>query len=507
MKMKKWLMPVVFAALLGSVFGKSEFGFNYWPHGYASECLNDSLWPSQKPIIEADLDHISSLSGHVIRITFWPYPSGWPISWPLQPEYHQQTERIEEFLGLCHARDIKVIVCFSNGHVLNGYGPRWTQHETYGNGSPEGFQVFLDHAVSWINGLIDAIEASAYKDTVIYYDLQNEYHHSDQNIGDYARALYDRSHAPAGKRGFSVLMWQPRTGDYDVDSEDLAYQLSKGGPRPLDFVEFHAYPGAADGIEGAYPVPRADSFYDEVKDDFPNATIVLGESGHSAPDAKIEQYQQTLVADLATQCINKGFRYHLAWMFWDDTPDPGKQDFGWGDDPHTPKDVMGGLSALLGSMYNPDMEILDDGAPKSWSAGGTVPVRFSAAGPDDAASNTHYARLEVVSPKQRSGDVWMISPSTAVHGGTLYFNSFIRSNLKNVHMVVHEYDQNNNEIRRTEGASFNPSSAWNNYLQRTGSFSVDLMPAAKTVRITIEGSIGENASYLDVDTVSLYEKR
>ncbi|RKX35961.1 MAG: hypothetical protein DRP64_19030, partial [Verrucomicrobia bacterium] len=228
MKMKKRLMLVAFATLLGSVSGKSEFGFNYWPHELASDCLNDSLWPSQKPIIEADLDHISSLSGHVIRITFWPHPSGWPITWPLQPEHYQQTGRIAEFLALCHARDIKVIVCFSNIYVLNSTGPAWTQYERYGNGSPEGFQLFLDEAVTWMNDYIDAIEASTYKDTVVYYDLQNEYDHLDQNIGDYVRAVYDRSHAPAGKRGFSALMWQPWTGDHDVDIEDLAYQLSLG---------------------------------------------------------------------------------------------------------------------------------------------------------------------------------------------------------------------------------------------------------------------------------------
>jgi len=501
MKMKKWLMLIAFATLLGSVFGNPEFGFNYWPHERASDCMNDSLWTSQKPIIEADLDHISSLSGHVIRITFWPHPSGWPITWPLQPGYYQQTGRIAEFLELCHDRDIKVIVCFSNGNVLNSTGPAWTQYERYGNGSPAGFQLFLDESLDWMNGFIDAIEASAFKDTVIYYDLQNEYDHLDTNIGAYACAVYDRSHAPAGKRGFSALMWQPWTGDHDIDIEDLAIQL--GGGRPLDFVEFHAYPAAADGLVGAYPVPGIESFYDEVKEDFPNATVVLGESGHSAPDATVEQYQQTIVADLATRAINKGFKYHLGWMFWDHTPGPQYQEFGWGDDPHTPKDVMGGMSDLLGILYNPDMEILDFTSPKSWSAGGTVPTSFHSAGPSDTASNDYYARLQA---NQDSGEVWMLSPYTPVYGGILYFNSYIRSNLDNVRMGIIEYDHNGTELRRTEGASFNPAWAWNNYLQRTGSFSVDLLPPTEFVHIAILGSIVENPSYLDVDTVSLYEK-
>ncbi len=494
----------VVGALPPLVSGPSEFGFNYWPHGMASECLNDSAWPTNKPIIEADLDHIASLSGNIIRITFWPHPSSWHINWPLDPEYYQQTGRIAEFLALCHARDIKVIVCFSNGYVLNGTGPAWTQFEMYGNGSPAGFQLFLDDTVLWMNGFIDAIEASTYKDTVIYYDLQNEYDHRDQNIGDYARAVYDRSHAPVGKRGFSTLMWSPWDGDHDVDVEDLAYQLSLGGSRPLDFVEFHSYPAAADGLAGAYPVPSVEAFYDEVKEDFPDAAVVLGESGHSAPDATVEQYQQSIVADLAIRSINKGIKYHLGWMFWDHTPGPENQEFGWGDDPHTPKDVMGGLSSLLGSMHNPDMEILDGGIPQFWSAGGTVPVSFIAAGPSvDAASNDYYARLQA---NQSSGDVWMVSPYTPVYGGILYFNSYIRSNLDNVRMGVIEYDHDGTEIRRTEGASFNPAWAWNNYLQRTGSFSVDLLPKTEFVHVAIAGSIVENPSYLDVDTVSLYEK-
>ena len=198
---KQWLMFVAFLACFALsseiLSAQSEFGFNYWPHGYASECLDDSEWPAQKPIIEADLDHIASLSGNIIRITFWPHPSAWHINWPLDPEHGQQTGRMAEFLALCHARDIKEIVCFSNGYVLNATGPAWTQYEMYGNGSPEGFELFLDDTIIWMNGFIDAIESSAYRDTVVYYDLQNEYDHRDQNIGAYARAVYDRSHAPA----------------------------------------------------------------------------------------------------------------------------------------------------------------------------------------------------------------------------------------------------------------------------------------------------------------------
>ncbi len=502
---KKLFRLVAFAALLGSVSGQTEFGINYWPYGQASECLNDSAWPTNKPIIESDLDHISSLGCSVVRLAFWPHESGWHISWPRDPEYYQQTVRMEEFLGLFHERDMKVIATFPKEYASNLYGPAWVEH--YGD-TPEGFESFLQDSADWVNGFIDAIEASPYNDTVLFYDLVPEYEEEDLYLGAYARAMYDRGHAPAGKRGISVLTWEPWTGDHDTNLIHLAQALSEGGSRPLDFVDVHSYPSASDDLiieyPWAYPFPDLETMYNMAEAVFPNAIVVVGESGHSAPDSTEEQEQQEVVLALATQAMNLGIKYHLGWMFWDDTPNPPNQEFGWGDDPHTPKDVMGGMSDLLGGMHNPDMEILDGGVPQSWGAGGTVPVSFIAAGPGaDAASNDYYARIQA---DQDSGDVWMVSPYTAVYGGILYFNSYIRSNLSNVRMAVHEYNHDGIELRHTEGASFNPAWAWNNYLQRTGSFSVDLLPQTEFVHITIVGSIVENPSYLDVDTVSLYEK-
>lgn len=479
--------------------GTSVFGVNYWPPDYSCQVLTDANWASQRSAVAADLDHIASLGGGVIRLMFWPEVCGFDLpqsgSATLKPEYYQETANLPDLLRLATERNIKVFVAFGNDYLTAGptSGGQWWQY--YYNDRPDQvakFTAFLGDSGNWVDRLVDVVESSAYRTTVLYYDYQNEYHKTIPYMAWYLTYLYDWSHIPAGKRGASVL-------NVPDDDADMQYQL---GSRQLNFVDFHSYPDISfnSDIEG---------IYDRLRSMFPGATVLLGEFGWQSNNGG-EGRQQTEVINLANRARAKGIPYYLNWLLYDGIFGPSSGGYGWGDhDRHSPKNIMGGFSQVQHLVANGDMELTAVGQPQNWSAGGTIPVTLMAGGPaqSDAATNDWYGRLQVNG--QSSGRVWMVSDLTPVQGGhRLYANSFIRSNMRDVRMEVVEYDAYYNSLTTDTGPTFTPTGwSFNNYLQRGGTWSVQLGSQTRYVIVLISATVMSNPAYLDVDTVSAWEDR
>ncbi|WP_266157986.1 hypothetical protein [Dyella silvatica] len=505
----------------------NTFGFDYWPAGHGDDTLYNANWPSLSPTVQADLDHISSLGGGVIRIFFWPQVSGFTVSSGNGGQFNSQLTEISgnlpSFLKLCADRNISVIVTFGNNYYSDNDPtsglPWWAW--AYGN-TNQGFSAFLNDTATWMNKIVGAIESSPYANSVIYYDLENEYFQQTTNAQWYISFLYDWSNVPDGKRGVSVLNAAP-------DAADLAFALNnaagpKLGTRHLDYVDFHSYitPQTYPNYVSNTPSQAAAT----VKSIFPDAAIVMGEFGYQTGDTSPNGSADTLQQQRATlNAINDaqqaGVSYYLNWLIWDAIA-PAQRTPAFGANPNSPRDVMGGVSAALGILYNPDMEIVSNGAPAGWSIGGTVPATLSSQsgyGVGNASTNYNYAR---VSTSQTSGAVWMVSNQFPVKGGRqLFMNSYIRSSMRNVGMAITEYDQNRNSIKSDAGPTFNPTS-WGfvNYLQQISSscsgaavaqdqcsWNVTLQPNTAYVIISFNAQPGATApSYLDVDTVSAWQR-
>lgn len=505
----------------------STFGFDYWPAGHGDDTLYNANWPSLSPSVQADLDHISSLGGGVIRIFFWPQTSGFTITPGQGGQFNSQLTEISSnlpsFLKLCADRNISVIIAFGNNYydgTNSATGQPWWV-AAYGN-SNQGFSTFLNDTNTWIKTLVTAAESSPYANSVIYYDMENEYYSGTMNGPWYISFLYDWTNIPDGKRGVSVL----RVPD---DANNLSYVLAnapgpKLGTRRLDYVDFHSYitpqsfPGYASNTP-ANAAPVLQSF-------FPDATVLLGEFGYETNDSSPNGSTDTLNQESATlQTINDaqnaGVSYYLNWLLWDaiglDAQTPA-----FGANHNSPRDVLGSVAAALGIVSNPDMEAVNNGAPIGWSLGGTVPANLSSQagyGAGNSATNSHYTRVSTTST---TGALWVVSDQFPVKGGRqLFLNSFIRSSMRNVGMAVVEYDANRNRIHDDTGPTFNPS-GWGyvNYLQQIAStcsgnaitqdqcsWNVALQPNTAYVAITFNAQPGAvPTSYLDIDAVSAWQR-
>jgi hypothetical protein len=505
----------------------STFGFNYWPAGHGDDTLYNANWPTLSPSVQADLDHMSSLGGGVIRIFFWPQTSGFTITPGQGGQFNSQLTEIASnlpsLLKLCADRNIGVIIAFSNNYyngIDSSTGQPWWV-EAYGN-SNQGFSTFLNDTNTWMKSIVTAAESSPYADSVLYYDLENEYYSGTLNGPWYISSLYDWTNIPDGKRGISVLR-------VPEDANNLAYVLAnasgpKLGTRRLDYVDFHSYvtPQSFPNYSSNTPTVAAP----QLRSIFPDATVLLGEIGYETDDSSPNGSTATLNQETATlQTIhdaqNAGVSYYLNWLLWDaisvyaQTPT-------FGTHPNSPRDVLGGVSAALGIASNPDMEIVNNGVPLNWSLGGTVPASLTSQagyGAGNSATNSHYARISTMST---SGALWVVSDEFPVKGGRqLFLNSYIRSSMRNVGMAVVQYDANRNRIHADSGPTFNPS-GWGyvNYLQQIAStcsgaaiaqdqcsWNVTLEPNAAYVSITFNAQPGAvPTSYLDIDAVSAWQR-
>jgi len=476
----------------------STFGNNYYmPYGldYEGYFLHDVNWPALRPVVEADLDYLASQGTGVIRLALWPHTTGWRLlgageGGEFTTEGDEVRANLPEFLALCHERNIQVIAVFANVWFSGGNGDpghRWWMN------AYDVFGDFLVDTAAWMRGFVEAIEASPYANAVIFYDYENETYANRGNMAPYLRYVYDSSGVPEGKRGVSVL-WVP--GDIDFLISELATDVNPDvGVRRLDFIDFHSYP--------AYPhLPNIEQAHDYVKTAFPDSTIVLGEFGRTCAAPSEEVNQQTTVLDVMNRAIAMGVSYFCHFTLWDDSPP--SVIYGLGYDPHAPKDVLGGIAELTSMAPNPDMEAQTEGHPTDWTAAGTVPLTYQGMGlTTDAATNGWYARIHVDFPDP--GYVWFTSaPIPVAGGGRAYMNSFVRSGMQDIRMVLHEYDEGLNQIAVTNGPAFTPVGwSWNNYLQRAGSHHVDLMPDTRHIIIGVTAETEGGEEYLDLDTVSL----
>lgn len=135
-------------------------------------------WPGLKPKVAADLDHIASLGGGVIRLTFVADQCGFP-----EP---QVTQYLLELLQLASERKIKAIITFGNTSLVCGPYPSPTPPD-WDNCSPQdghtrwwmlsysNFADFLGVSQYWIDRVVSAVRDSGYSSTVLFYDYQNEY--------------------------------------------------------------------------------------------------------------------------------------------------------------------------------------------------------------------------------------------------------------------------------------------------------------------------------------------
>jgi hypothetical protein len=476
----------------------SRLGLNYWPQGYGPDALTDANWRTLRPIVAADLDQIASLGGGVVRLMFWPELSGFHLGGKggggqFTPELDEEARNLVDLLSLAYARGIQAIIVFGNSYFDGGNGQpghRWWQ-DAYASFTP-----FLADTKRWVDTIVNAVEGSPYRGDVIYYDYENEYFTDHPNMGLYLTYLYDGSAVPMGKRGVSLL-------NVAHDLDDLRHQLDSAvgpelGRRRLDFVDFHSYP------PGLNPDVKASR--DAVQALFPDSTVLLGEFGGEAATAAAEDAQQQVVVDVVAKARANGVPYYLNWMLWDDTPAPSLK-FAWAYDRHRPKNALGAVVAASSLVANADFEQRNGAVPAAWSAGGTVPVELFAMGParSDAATNGSYGRVRV----QTAGNAWLSSsPFAVTHGGPLFVDAYIRSNMKWASVDVHEYDASMHELRMTEGRPFAPTGwSYNNYLQRVGSFSVWLGSDTRFVVVAVGGETGaELPAYLDVDTVSVSQQ-
>jgi hypothetical protein len=481
----------------------TTFGFNYWPPGYSSDCLY-SNWPSLRPQVAADLDHMRSLGAHVLRLMIWPQSSGFVITQnaggAFTQDYLTLKSNLVDLVGMAKERNMKVIIAFGNSYLTSGPSPGafWWQL-AYTGSNPDAFTKFLVDSVTWINGIVTSLQESTSSDAVLFYDFQNEVTSDSLNYQWwYVSFMYDWSVVPAGRRGVSIL-------NAPQDAQTLANVLAQDPqpnlpPRSLQFVDFHSYPAlsANANIELAY---------DAVKASFPTATVMIGEFGRSASATVDEPAQQTTILDILSRAQVKDIPYLLHWMLWDYAPPAPDQVAGMGySSPHRPKSVMGGVSTTLNLVPNADMESAVGSPalqPSGWVSGGTVPITLVAGGPDrtDAATNNYYARVMTSSA---SGLVWLVSSSFPVIGGQpLYANAYVRSNMINIQIEIVQYDANYMRLADLTGPAFTPIGwSMNNYLQRVGSFRFGLDARARFASVVVSGYTVANPSYLDVDTVS-----
>ena len=474
-------------------------GFSYWPYERANNsCLNDENWYTFRPIVERDLDQMSSMGVDHVRFLIWP-GYGWSLSSGLNADYYEQTENIVDLLSLVAARGMQAWLVFGNSYqdIGNGTPGHYWWMNAYDNNSV-GYTEFLLDTKEWIDGYVNAIESSSYKTTVFAYDIGSEYKRQVTNEGWYIRFLLDHSAIPFGKRNVSVLRI-----DGNTDLTDLAYQLTisphNGVARRLDFVDFRIYP---DNYYLHMPVEEARNTCQSV---FPHSTIFMGESGYFCANSINEPNQQNAILDVLEQVDNMAapIPYYCQWRLWDGST---SGDYGWGYSPHSPKDILGGMSDALGLVYNGDMEIVSSGKPGGWDSGGTVTVALtSGTGYAEAATNTYYGRLTANSS---TGSVWMTSSVVTVSGGKkFYANAYMRSNMKNISISVVQYDANMNYIATSTGPTFTPSGwSWNDYLPRAGTWSASLNANTRKVIVSINGTCQANPAYLDVDAVSAWER-
>jgi hypothetical protein len=510
----RWLqLTALMLIFAGGIFAHSSsvraagtFGFAYWPQGYTNDALFNRNWAVARPAIEKDADQMASMSVGAVRLVFWPPVSGYIITQNgggrLNSDYYEMLSHLPSLISIFQQRKIKVMISFANSYLdlRNKWGGgnwQWA----YG---PQGFAKFEADSALWMTGVINAIGANS---NIVFYDYLNEVHNDPSyllNGWAYVNYMYDHTPVPAGKRGISLCLMPE-------DANVLKQQL---GWRTWDFIDFHSYP-VPDGV-GSVPVnANIQATYTQIKGLFPNATVLMGESGRQAPSSSYEAAQSITDLDILNHAQNvTGLAYYMNWTLWD-WPGLQNQAFGFGYNPNSRKDVMEAVTNKFSQIYNAGLEIVNGTAPNQqpawWSANGTVPVSFTARPQNTARGSTNrsYGHLSVTN--LTAGTVWVVAPQMNVSNKSkLYLNFYYRSSIPQVWVEVHEYYNDaygNLKERVSRSPIVSGSSGWSNFLQRSGSWSQPLSSTTTRVTVAIVGAHRAGyVEYLDVDTLSAYTK-
>jgi hypothetical protein len=514
--MKNTLSQLKLAALALTLLGLGDFtaqgastlGFNYWPSGWGcpngycdSRVLNDANWPANKALVQRNLDQMASLGCGMVRLMLYPQATGWylengngPGGSNFRSEFTEQKRNIVDLIGMCKARNMRVIITFGNSFL--NYQPPPNQNVTWWQGFPtynSNFAPFLWDTIHWINGFADSIENSAYATSVYFYDIENEYARNLVNAAWYSTYVFDASSIPPLKKGHSVLSL--------LDAEDLRVNM---GSRVLKFTDIHCYPTTC-------PADRAilEDSYDAMRAKFPGSITIMGEFARWTQYTTDEANQNCTVKDVAGRAKDKGIPYHLHWLFLDNEINPQNY-FGLGYQPHQMKDAMGGLITVENLIPNADLESLTGvpAVPTGWGFGSNPSGNTTFAPVAGVAqTNTYCGRVTRALP---TGSVFLNAPGFAVSGSStkkLYINFFFRSNMTGIYPVIHEYDQNWYPIGTLTGTSYTPGTwTWFNYREIVGSQSFALASGTKNIIISIVGTSVSNNSMLDVDTISAFEQ-
>lgn len=271
-------------------------GFNYLPEhqNRYQEYLEDTTWPQVRDQVARDFDVIAATGGTVARIVLWP---------EMSKNAAAQARNLADLANLAKQRGIRLVVAFANSWLTN---PNWQSNRTK-------WAEFATTSADWMNTYINALEPT---DAVLYYDLQNEtsgVRGNQPNLQSaYVAMVYDRTAAPRGKRGVSVM-------HATTDGADLAAALVG---KPVDFVDVHGY-GNLDLLD---PAVRG------LREKFPASTVIVGEIGKSAPDEQKEREQADYTGQTLQTVAGLQVPITMAWELYDDPrtpPHPNSIAFGY----------------------------------------------------------------------------------------------------------------------------------------------------------------------------------
>ncbi|MFS8097803.1 hypothetical protein LFM09_11745 [Lentzea alba] len=403
-------------------------GFNYLPEHEKryQDYLDDATWPQVRDQVARDFDVIASTGGTLARVVLWPEKST-----------PTQSRNLVDLAGIAKQRGVRLVVAFGNSWLTN---PNWQSDR-------KKWAEFTGTSADWMNGYITALE-TAVPDSVLYYDLQNEtsgVRGNQPNLQSaYVAMVYDRTAAPRGKRGISVM-------HASTDGADLAEALLG---KPMDFVDVHGY-GNLDLLDGAVR---------GLRQKFPAATVLVGEIGRSTWDNGVPSDQKEREhADYTRQTLqtldNLRVPITLAWELYDDPRTP----------PH-PNSI--GFGHLTRNRAKPGFGVLCS----RWSL---VP---------DCGT-----LREATSP---TPSVLEVDATVPVQPGTLTPNAILRGN-GTVRLVITEFDSAGREVGATQTEPVAVGEGLN-YLRHRGS-DVRLRDETRSVRIVVRA---EGSTRLQVDALT-----
>jgi hypothetical protein len=483
----------------------NHFGMNYWPGGYSSDVLSSTNWTTTvQDQVKADLDHIASLGGRVVRLVFVPDDSSFELSETKNGGGTVDTtaagseyEKINDLLGYIDDRDMKAVIAFENTYLQLVAGETYTEWEWAYN--LVNYDDFEEDAADWMEAIIDTVEGGSYDETVIYYDINTWTDMDTERIVSYIHHVYDNSDVPQGKIGISLA-----DATAGADAEDLAKVL---GGRRFDYVDFPHYPDDSPAINATISTCSTNI---EASDAFPYSTVSVSEFGRSSSDG--ESNQESTVTDAASDATTDGRPYYFSWMLWDDCL--GYTDnYGWAEDESAdPRDVFGGWVQDYSMADNPDFEEgSGTSCPDDWSYDSygfsdptnNMTVTRSSSG---VATNSYKIRVHVVD--EPNGNCWIQSDRITVDGGEdIFVNFYVKGGMDDVFVKIVQYDQYNNRLGSLDGPELDLSDkAWkfHNYLQEAGTWSATIGSSTAEIEVRIYGSgTADLDDYLDIDALSV----